>query len=389
MTPAAMSFRQLRDDLPLTRRLAYFQTGSYGPTPDSVLKVVAERMAYQSRYGSASPRVTGVLLDQEHRVRRQLADFLGVQREQLAWTSNTSQAMQRVLRSVDWRPGDEILVSSAEHVSTQDACRALERHRGVVVRTFPAEEGDDALLSGLEAALKGRARLVCLSQVSTLDGRKLPAREAACLTRERGVPLMLDGAQAVGQYPVEVPALGCDYYIASGHKWLLGPLGVGFLWVSPDRLAEFRPDFIPDASTWVKPGDPPPPVTAALRSELGTHNYALRIGLGRALQIMEALDPGRIEQYVQELVQLLFHELEARPGIRIVTPTRPGFASGIVALELKDLGETELRRLIEDLLEQGIVVKYQPERPALRISVAAFNSREEIHRLLDALDTLT
>ena len=384
-----MSFRQLRDDLPLTRRLAYFQTGSYGPTPDSVLKVVAERMAYQSRYGSASPRVTGVLLDQEHRVRRQLADFLGVQREQLAWTSNTSQAMQRVLRSVDWRPGDEILVSSAEHVSTQDACRALERHRGVVVRTFPAEEGDDALLSGLEAALKGRARLVCLSQVSTLDGRKLPAREAACLTRERGVPLMLDGAQAVGQYPVEVPALGCDYYIASGHKWLLGPLGVGFLWVSPDRLAEFRPDFIPDASTWVKPGDPPPPVTAALRSELGTHNYALRIGLGRALQIMEALDPGRIEQYVQELVQLLFHELEARPGIRIVTPTRPGFASGIVALELKDLGETELRRLIEDLLEQGIVVKYQPERPALRISVAAFNSREEIHRLLDALDTLT
>ena len=125
-----MSFRQLRDDLPLTRRLAYFQTGSYGPTPDSVLKVVAERMAYQSRYGSASPRVTGVLLDPEHRVRRQLADFLGVQREQLAWTSNTSQAMQRVLRSVDWRPGDEILVSSAEHVSTQDACRALERHRG-------------------------------------------------------------------------------------------------------------------------------------------------------------------------------------------------------------------------------------------------------------------
>ena len=109
---------------------------------------------------------------------------------------------------------------------------------------------------------------------------------------------MLDGAQAVGQFPVEIPALGCDYYIASGHKWLLGPLGVGFLWVSPDRLAEFRPDFIPDASTWLKPGDTLPPVTVALRSELGTHNYALRIGLGRALEIMEALGPDRIERYV-------------------------------------------------------------------------------------------
>ncbi len=289
MTLASISFRQLREDLPLIRRLSYFQTGSYGPTPDSVLKVVAERMAYQSRYGSASPRMTGVLLDQEHRVRHQLADFLGTQPEQLAWTSNTSQAMQRVLRSVDWQPGDEILVSSAEHVSTQDACRALERHRGVVIWTFAAEEGDDALLSGLETMLKGRARMVCLSQVSNLDGRRLPAREAARLARERGVPLMLDGAQAVGQYPVEIPALGCDYYIASGHKWLLGPLGVGFLWVSPDRLAGFRPDYIPDASTWLKPGDPPPPVTAALRSELGTHNYALRIGLGRALAIMFAL----------------------------------------------------------------------------------------------------
>ena len=389
MTQAPLSFRQLREDLPLTRRLAYFQTGSYGPTPDSVLKLVAETMAFQSRHGSASPRVTGVLLDQEQRVRRRLADFLGVRPKHLAWTSNTSQAMQRVLRSVDWRAGDEILVSSAEHVSTQDACRALERHQGVVVRTIPGEDGDDALLSGLEAALRGRARLICLSQVSTLDGRRLPAVEAADLARASGVPLMLDGAQAVGQYPVEIPALGCDFYIASGHKWLLGPLGVGFLWVSPDRLAGFRPDFIPDASTWLKPGDPLPPVTAALRSELGTHNYALRVGLGRALEIMEALGPARIERYVQELVQLLFGELENRPGVRILTPAKPGLASGLLALEFGELGENGLRKLVKDLLKQGIIVKYQPERPALRVSVAAFNTREEIHRLLDALDALT
>jgi len=200
---------------------------------------------------------------------------------------------------------------------------------------------------------------------------------------------MLDGAQAVGQFPVEIPALGCDYYIASGHKWLLGPLGVGFLWISPDRLAEFRPDFIPDASTWFKPGDLLPPVTAALRSELGTHNYALRIGMGRALEVIEALDPGRIERQVQELVQFLFGELETFPAVRIVTPMTSGLATGLVALELKDLGETGLRRLIDDLLEQGIVVKFQPERPALRISVAAFNTREEVLRLLNALDTLT
>ena len=103
---------------------------------------------------------------------------------------------------------------------------------------------------------------------------------------------------------------------------------------------------------------------------------------------MEALGPDRIEKYVQELVQLLFDELEARPGIRIVTPTKPGLASGLMALELKDQGETDLRRLIEDLLEQGIVVKYQPERPALRVSVSAFNTAEEIHRLLDSLDAL-
>ena len=139
----------------------------------------------------------------------------------------------------------------------------------------------------------------------------------------------------------------------------------------------------------MKPGDPLPPVTAALRSELGTHNYALRIGLGRALEIIEALGPARIERYVRELVQLLFHELETRPGVRIITPTRPGLASGLVALEFNELGEYGLRRLIEDLMERGIVVKYQPERPALRISVAAFNTREEVLRLLNALDTLT
>ena len=193
----------------------------------------------------------------------------------------------------------------------------------------------------------------------------------------------------MGQFRVDLPALGCDYYIASGHKWLLGPLGVGFLWVSPDRLADFRPDFIPDASTWLKPGDPPPPATAALRSELGTHNYALRIGLGRALEIIEALGPDRIERYVQELVQLLFGELENCSGVRIVTPPKLGRTSGLVALEAGELGEIGLRNLVDDLLVQGIVVKYQPERPALRVSVAAFNTREEILRLVNALDVLT
>ena len=385
MTKTEMSFEQLRRDMPVTDRMTYFQTGSYGPTPDSVLQVIQENMVYQSHFGSASPETAQLLIKREQCVREQLAELLNVKSDELAWTPNTTKAMERVLHSIHWQPGDEFIVSSAEHVSTVGAYQALEKYYGVVIKTIPADQGDDALLEALADALANRARLVCLSQVTTVDGRRLPIAEAAPIAHKWGVPLMVDAAQSLGQYPVDVTGLGCDFLVASGHKWLLGPMGLGFLWVVAERIPDFRPDFTPDFSPWSKPGDPRPPTTMASRVEKGTQNHAIPIGLGRALEIMTALGLDQIETYVRRLVEILFQEIGQWNGVQILTPTEPGRASGLLSLVFDGYDEPKLRDLIGKLLKERIVVKFQPELTAMRISIACFNNEDEVHYLLDTL----
>jgi len=199
---------------------------------------------------------------------------------------------------------------------------------------------------------------------------------------------MVDGAQSVGQYPVDVAALGCDFFVGSGHKWLMGPTGLSFLWVTPERIPDFRPDFIPDYSPWLKPTDPRPPITAATRVEQGTTDVAKRIALGRALEITTTLGLERVEAHVRRLTGLLFEEVGQWRGVRILTPTEPGRASGLLALIFDGYDEPRLRDLVARLAQERIVVKFQPELTAMRISVASFNSEDEVHRLLETLKRL-
>ena len=380
-----MTFEQLRRELPLTEKVAYFQTGSHGPTPDSVTKRFYDTLLFLNHNGLSVPQAREVLNEQLSSAKGKLAHFLNIKVEELAWTPNTSQAMHKVFHGIRWQPGDEFIVSSAEHVSTQGACQVLEKHYGVHVNIIPAEDGDDALLTALSKTLTDRTRLVCLSQVSTMDGRRLPIAEATSIAHTRGVPVMVDGAQSVGQYPIDVSALNCDFFIGSCHKWLLGTKGLGFMYVSSERFFDFRPDFIPDYHPWLKPEDPHPPITAETRVEQGTSDLAIRIGMNRTLEIVNGLGLDRIEAHAARLVGILFREVGDWPGVRIVSPTEPGRGTGLVTLAFEGYDEPKLRDLIAKSMKERVIVKFQPEPKAMRISLAAFNSEDEVHRLLEVL----
>ena len=240
-----------------------------GPTLDCVLKTVADESAIESRIalayavpGFGTSREQG---DREDAARADVASLLHCDVADLAITPNTAQAMHRVLRSIDWQAGDEVCISSLEHLSSFDAVQALAEQRGVVVRTVPAEGGDGDFLERLTSALSDRTKLVIVSEVTSPDGRRsAPARGRRCCSSSAACSIVGDGAQSVGAYPVKVPDFGCDFYVGSGHKWLLGPRGTGFIWVSPDRIDEFRPDLVPDVSLW---HDPRTPVPAEYRAQ--------------------------------------------------------------------------------------------------------------------------
>ena len=383
-----MNLDDLRAELPLVDKLAYFQTGSVGPVPDSVIQHIYETLRFVNHNGLAVPETRLALQQQETEAKQKLARFLRASPDELAWMPNTSQAMHKVLHAMRWLPGDEFIVTSAEHVSIQGACQALIRDYGVVVKTIPATEGEVVLLGALEAAITKRTKLFCISDVSTMDGRRLPVRPSIAIAHAHNVPVLVDVAQSVGQCGVDLTALGGDFAIGSLHKWMLGSTGLGFLYVNRARLASFIPDFIPDYHPWTKMDGPLPPIDAASRSDQGTHDFAARISVSQTVDILKAIGIAQIEAHCRQLSLLFCDEVATWPKVHMVSSTDPHKMTGLCCIGFAGYGEQDVRALVARLLEERIVAKYQPEPNGLRLSFAPFNTTSEVERLLTVLKRL-
>lgn len=380
-----MTLADLRAELPLTKTTAYLQTGTYGLTPDSVTHLVFEMLQFMNYNGTSAPSTLQKLHEQETMAKEKLARFLNADSSELAWMPNTSQAMHKVLHGMRWQAGDEFIVTSAEHVSMQGACQALERNYGVNVKTIPATDGDETLLTALEEALTNQTKLFCISEVSTMDGRRLPVKRGTQIAHAHNVPVLADIAQSVGQCPVDLTALGCDFAIGSIHKWMLGTKGLGFLYVNRTQIPSFIPDFIPDYHPWTKMEEPLPPIDAASRADQGTHNYAIRIGVNRTIDILNAIGINHIAARCKQLTQLFFDAIGDWPGVNIISSTNPAHITGLCCVNFDGYQERQVRELIAKLADDQIIVKYQPEPKGIRLSFAAFNTEDDVERLIAML----
>ncbi len=388
-----MSLAEFRSQLPVTNEVGYFQTGTYGPTLASVLKVVGEYMQYEANHGPARPSTRQIMVDKEEVARDSLAELLSVKPDELGLGMNTTRSLQRVLRDVDWKDGDEFLTTSIEHVSTADAARALEKDRGVKVRVVDEDETDGAFLEALESAMTKKTKMLLISHVASPNGRIMPVREASALAHDNNIPVLVDAAQSIGQFPVDVPSLGCDYLIGSGPKWLLGPMGSGYVWVAPDHIEGFRPYFTPDIGAWSKPDAPLVKPTTRSRTELGTYNHALVIGLGEAARTMISVGQDVIRDHVSMLSQILREEMLNTSRVNVLTPLEPGKSAGVTTLSFDGYTEDDLRRLVEWLdTDRNILVKAQwltaplrLDHVGMRISVAGFNTEDEIRHLVSSI----
>ena len=390
-----MSVEQLRQDLPMTAEVAYFQTGTYGPASDSVLQAVRETMETEARHGPATTAGRLAHRDGEAAARSGLALMLNVKEEELSIDTNTSRAMQQIVRGLSWQPGDEFVMTSLEHVSTYGLSYSLTEEHGVTVKVIETERlTDEELLAELAGTLTDRTRLICLSHVASPNGRLLPVKEAAAIAHEAGVPVMLDLAQSVGTMPVDLQELDCDFAVGSGHKWLLGPMGTGYIFVAERQMPGFRPNFIPDRSPWTLADDPTPPPTARSRTEIGTYNHALVVGLGRAVEILEDIGLDNIQTRIADLTRRLRRGVEQIDRARIITPLEPEKSAGITSVMFDGYTKTDMDGLAAQLQDrhqalvksQWLTAPPDPVKIAMRISVAAFNDEGEVDRLLEGID---
>lgn len=370
----------LRNSLPVTERCIYLQTGSLGPLSRPTLQAIHDAEELAAREGPASPDGLTTLVQAADAARTALARLLNAPPDTVCWSLNTSTAMRTVIQSLSLTEADSLITSDQEHVATRSLYNGLGDALGLAVEivSTAGDDGDflERVEQSLRAGLPGR-KIVLLSHVSCIDGRRLPVADAVALTRRYGGVSLIDGAQAVGQVPVDLGAIGADFYIGSCHKWLLGPSGVGYIHVRGERLAGFNPHWLPDADRAAS--------TAARLGEVGTTNLAQRVGVGAALAQIETVGMGTVA-HCRQVAQHLRDGLRQFRPVRVLGPDDPARTTGLVGFTIHGWSADDCRALVERLYrQQRILIKFQPEHTGLRVSIAAFNTADEVDALLAAL----
>ena len=364
MDPAA-----LRGDIPACESCAYLNTGASGPSPRSVVEAATEAQRRHEFDVCETDHYTAAAEIQDD-ARRVVADHIGCAPADIALVDSTGDGISRIANAIDWEAGDLVVNTDLEHPSGVLPWRRLAP-AGVEVRTLSCPDGRLPMDAYREAVAD--ARLVCLSSESWIHGTRLSIDEAVDIAHDAGALVVVDAVQTVGQHPVDVATWGADAVCASGHKWLLGPWGAGFAYIAPDSLAAFRPRHIGYRSTVDPNGDGLEYQPDASRFEVSTESVAPYAGLIEAIETIDAVGFDTIEARIEELTD----RLKSGLGDRLVSPS--AYESGLVAFETDDPAA-----LLDRANDAGIVVRDLPSG-TVRASVHAFNTAEEIDRLLEVV----
>jgi selenocysteine lyase/cysteine desulfurase len=365
---------------PITERFAYLDHAAMGPPSRPVIAAQQEFIERQATLGSEmSPEIRAA----KDRLRRAMAEFIGADPEEIAFTKNTPEGISIVASGLGWRPGDSVVTTDLEFPANMYPWLNL-RERGVEVRIVETESGR-VPLDALIAACDATTRVLAISLVQFSTGFRSDLSKLAEHCRPRGIFLVTDAIQAAGVLPIDVHALGVDFLACASHKWLLAPFGMGWFYCRRELLERLslveiggtsmveRPSFL-DYQIDLKP--------TAERFECGMINATGMPGLQASLDLFNQVGRGAVEHAVLALTDRLVAGLEQR-GYGVYSSRRPGEASGIVVFESDRRPASEIR---QQLHEAGVICSVREGR--VRVSPHFYNSAEDIDRLLEALPTL-
>jgi L-cysteine/cystine lyase len=319
--------------------------------------------------------------DANARAREAAARLVNTGPDDVALTQNTTHGMNLGVAAIDWREGDEVVSTSTEHPGCLMPLHVAVRRFGVKLNLV----SPPVTAEKIEAALTPRTRLVALSHVDWTDGTVVPLAEICALARERGVLTLVDGAQSVGNIPVDVPATGADMYAFTGHKWVLGPEGMGAFYVRPG-LPVHSPNVgyhsLSGPADFDKGGDYDLRPDAR-RFEASTMSAALAGGFAAAAQGVLERGGGGFQE-IRRRADLLMGLLSELPHVTLRSPMPA--QSGLVSFEIEGI---EAKEAAERLLEQRFVLRYVPARvPYVRASTHLFNTEGELEALTEAVGAL-
>lgn len=383
-----MNIDEIRNEIPGLEETVYMNTGGTGPSPNRVTDVVLNTFRSLQIHGPDAPPVMAEITARSEEVRRKIASFFNADTNEIALLRSVSEGMNVVAMGLPWQGGDEIILTDQEHPTGLMPWFNLRDRIDIKLKMVELTDDGEELLQRFKDAITPRTKLFSLSHVTAENGLRLPAKAITDLAHQNGVQVIFDGAQSSGQFPIDLHDIGADYYAITSHKWILGGLGSGALYVRRDRLDDLAISWTGSGSTrqldrvsgeyqW-KPN--------ASRFEFGGRAWPLYFGFGEAVDYIQELGVDQIEARAGELADILKRDLSSIPGVKVLSPSDPAMSTGIVGFEIDGMSGIDVASILFDRWK--IVCRAAFEGRATRISVAFFTSTSELEVVRDAVTQL-
>jgi selenocysteine lyase/cysteine desulfurase len=360
------------------RTLINLNNGGVSPTPSHVL----EAMIRDLRFSNEVPveHMWGVLEPRIESVRRELAKEFGCDTEEMAITRNASESNETMIFGLDLKRGDEVIVTTQNYPRMLTAWDQRVRRDGIVLKrikfTVPPPS-DDYIVERFREAITPRTRVIEITHITNLTGQILPVAKVVAMARPRGIEVFVDGAHAFAHFPFTRDELGCDYYGTSLHKWLLAPVGTGFLYVRKTR----------QKSLWALMAAPASMDDNVRKyEEIGTHPAANHNAIAAALAFHRAiggqLKVARLRYLRDRWAKRLLAE---SPRVRVLTPLDATQAGGIALFNVDGIDSAKLQGWLwakHRIITTPII---HEEFHGLRITPNVYTTLDEVDRFADTV----
>ncbi len=385
------SIEKIRADIPALEQYVWFQNGGVSVTPRAI---AAEHERLMEELVTRGPMHI-VYPDEEYprraRAKAALARFFGVAPSELALMRGVSEAYQTVLRGLDWRRGDQLLITEEEEAALHLPSLHLRDRHGVEVVKVPLLADVEEQLDAFAARISERTRLVAVSHVTTETGFRLPLEQLCGLARERGVLTFVDLAHSAGLFPIDLYELNCDFAGILSYKWMYAPYAAGALYVHPNQLEALQVTYAGGrAEAWLRyDTDDYALKEGAERFEYGPWSWPLVHTWAFAAGYLTEIGLDSIWERTARLTHRLKQALAAIPGVTLYTPLEAKRSAALAAFSVANWDGEALTRALRERRPKPIIVRpLTIAHNGVRASVPFFLLEEEIDLLADAVGGL-
>ncbi len=383
----------VREDLLCEPGFIHLDNAGAALMPSSVLQTQVDQLQLEASVGGYE--AARQQHDRIEAVYDSVAQLINCQRDEVAIVENATVGWMMAFYAIPFQSGDRILTAEAEYASNYLAYLQIARDTGVVVEIIPSNAHGEVCVESLESMIDARVKLITITHIPTNGGLVNPIEEIGAVARAHDILYLVDACQSAGQVVLDVEAIQCDLLSATGRKYLRGPRGVGFLYVSRRILESLHPPMIDLYSAqWVDAGHYELRADAR-RFENWESNYAAKLGLGCAIDYALALGIGDIEIEISRLAENLRASLARTPGVSVHDIGRR--KCGIVTFSVAGVEASEVETRLRQL---GINVSMTTPKSTLidatrrqlpdmlRSSVHYYNQESELEALVKAVEAI-